>query len=630
MRIIRVLFTALLFTASSIHSAIGESEKEELLLFFEEKELYVETPAKHKQKVLESPSSISVVTKDNIKKLPARNLAELLETVVGYDVTYNGNIRRSNIAARGLLDTSLSTRVLFLIDGRPANRAGDGIFDIWFDTPVNNIERIEVIRGSGSALYGPNAFSGVVNIITKSPKEKTSGDIAVTYGTGEANGYDMNFTRPVGALGLYLTASGLHFDNEGIWNENEQFNRDSIGLKAVYKDLTLSFGYNDNDKGLPQKGKYGYKDFWTESSSWFLYGDYKYKPIEKLSLNFKLYLNMSDNKFLYSDKVKSSANQDQLRDERRIGGEVLANYEISDRFALLSGIEARHERFEYNLDPADERHSTNKAIFLQIEGKPIAKGFITIGGRYDDHSVYGGHTSPRISFLYEPSAHARLRLAYGHAFRAPEFLELYGYRGSMRIGDENLKPEKVDSYEAGIGWTFSKYLNADITMFYNELEDVIVYNSGISKYQNSSGNGYTRGIEIELKSHPVKSIHLFANYTLQETHDDATEDEFAYVPKHKFNLGITGEYGSSTLTLSAGYKGDRKDTFGNTLQDYMVVNGKYIYQIKNNIDLQVIARNIFDKRYIVEGHDPQFTTGVKARDYVYEGVSIWFGLRYQF
>lgn len=630
MRIARVLFIIFLFITSFPLSAIGKDVSEEMLLFFEEKELLIETPARHKQKAKESPSSISVITEDNIKKLPARNLAEILETVVGYDVTYNGNVRRSNIAARGLLDTSLTKRVLFLVDGRPANRVGDGIFDIGFETPVNNIERIEIIRGPGSALYGANAFSGVVNIITKPPKEKGSGDIAATYGTGEAKGYDINFNRPIGNIGLYLTASGLHFDNEGIWNENEQVNRESIGLKAVYKDLTLSFGYNDNDKGLPQKGRYAYKDFVSENLAWFLYGDYKFEPAKNLNLDFNLYLNTSDNKLLYSDKVQSAVNQDQLRDERRIGGEVLANYEISDKFTILSGIAARHERFEYNLDlGADERHSTSKAIFLQIEGK-IEKGIVTIGTRYDVHSIYGGHTSPRLSFLYNPMDDARLRFAYGNAYRPPEFLEMYGYRGSTRIGNEDLTPEKVNSYEAGIGYTFSKYMDADITMFYNDIEDIIVFNSGTSKYQNSSGTGSTRGIEVELKSRPVKSIHLFANYTFQETHNDYTEDRFAYAPKHKFNLGLTGEYGSSVLTLTAGYKGSRKDTFGNDLEDYMVINGKYIYRIKKNIDLSIIARNIFDKRYVVEGHDPQYTTGINARDYIYEGVSVWLGLRYQF
>lgn len=606
-------------------------EKDELLLFFEEKEIFVTTAAKYEQKVKESPSTITVVTRDDMERGAGRNLAEVLETVAGYDVTYNGNFRRANIGARGLLDDSQTKRVLFLIDNRPANSVGNGSFDAWFEMPLNNIERIEIIRGPGSALYGPNAFSGVINIITKSPEEKLSGDVSAVYGTGDAKGYDINLTDTIGDVGIIAAGSGLHLNDEGIWHENEKFDRDSIWAKVAYKDLILSLGYNENDKGLPQKGKYKDREFWGENYSWFLDGSYSLHATQDIDINAHLYLMDEDRRLLYSDSAKkNSANKDQFRDEQRVGGDIYADYRLTDNYRFIGGVDFREEELEYNLDRgASERHAKNSAVFLQGEALIFDSARITVGGRYDDHSVYGDKISPRLSFLYNPVEKARFKLSYGEAFRSPDFTELYLYIGSRKVGNENLKPEKVKSYEGGLGYTFSRYLDGDVTLFFNQIEDIITFDAANFRYFNQNGEGETRGVEVEIKSRPIKNIKLFANYTFQET-EDATGKDIIEAPKHKFNAGVTGVYGSSTITLSMHHHGDRKDSYNNELSDYTVFNGKYIYRIKDGLNLFLIARNILDKRYIIEKHDPIYSTGYQANDYIYEGIHVWTGINISF
>ena len=178
---------------------------------------------------------------------------------------------------------------------------------------------------------------------------------------------------------------------------------------------------------------------------------------------------------------------------------------------------------------------------------------ITAGGRYDYHSVYGSEVSPRLSMLYKIGEKGSFRLAYGEAFRAPNFAELYLYVGSTKVGNENLEPEKVKNYEAGMGYTFSRYLDGKLTLFFNEIKDSIFFDPVTFQYKNKGGKGETQGVEIELKSRPFDGLLLFANYSYQDTED---EDgiEIANSPNHKFNLGFTAGYGPSTLTLSTHYK----------------------------------------------------------------------------
>lgn len=387
---------------------------------------------------------------------------------------------------------------------------------------------------------------------------------------------------------------------------------------------------------MPQKGKYKARDFWAENRSGFIDGSYRLKPSENLTLNLKLYLNDDDRRLLYSDLVESAVNKDQLRTEIRIGGELVADYQLSDRFRLIGGIDARKESFKFNLDlEAEKRETTNTAAFLQLEAQVFKNGVATIGGRYDKHSVYGDHTSPRISLVYTPTINSRFRLAYGKAFRAPEFLELYGWQSNTKIGNEKLRPEKICSYEAGLGYTLPRYLDADLTLFFNKLQDLINFRTSSLKYYNENHGGYTRGLELELKSRPAKFLQLFTNYSYQEsdneeTYNKAAAGDFIYAPAHKFNLGITGDYGPSTLALTGHYRSERKDLYRNSLPGYTVFNAKYIYRARGNIEISLTVRNLFDRRYLVEGHNPKYTTGTDATDYIYEGVSLALGLKAAF
>ncbi|MCF6238317.1 MAG: TonB-dependent receptor, partial [Candidatus Marinimicrobia bacterium] len=376
---------------------------EELLLFYEQEELLVVTATRYSQKKKESPSAITVITKEDIKKHSWRNLIEALETVVGFDVTYNRRLRRPEIGARGMLGGSVGKRVLVMVDSRPVNRAADGSSDLGFETPLNNIERVEIIRGPGSALYGPNAFSGVINIITLPPAANSTTDLSVTYGTGNTRGYDLNASNTIGAVGLSLSVSGIHFDDEGIWKTNEDLSRDSLWGKLTYGDFILSAGYNKNDKGLPVKGRYDDGDFQAENRLWFVDGKYAFQATQNLNVNLHAYLNNEDRRLTYADKIVGTHPhaQNQTKDEVRTGGDITLDYLISESFRFVSGAEIRHEEFKFNLDlGSNRRETTNTGIFFQGEGRFLDGLLITAGGRYDDHSIYDGVVSPRLSASY--------------------------------------------------------------------------------------------------------------------------------------------------------------------------------------------------------------------------------------
>ncbi len=601
---------------------------EELLLFYEQEDLLVVTATRYTQKKKESPSAITVITKEDIRKHSWRNLIEALETVVGFDVTYNRRLRRPEIGARGMLGGSVGKRVLVMVDGRPVNRVADGSSDLGFETPMNNIERVEIIRGPGSALYGPNAFSGVINIITLSPTDDFTTDLYVTSGTAGARGYDLNTSNTIGAVGLSLSASSIHFDDEGIWKRNEDLGRDSFWGKLTYRDLILSAGYNTNDKGLPVRGRYDNGDFRSENRLWFIDGKYAFQATPSLNVNLHAYLNNEDRRLIYADNIVGThpLAQNHIKEEIRTGGGITLDYLVSENFRLVSGTELRHEEFRFNLDlGSNQRETTNTGIFFQGEGRFFDDLLITAGGRYDHHSIYDGVISPRLSASYNFLDRGRLRLAYGESFRAPSFVELYLYVGATKVGNTALGPEEIKSFEAGISYTFSRYLDGEATFFYNKMEDGIIFDTNAFTFINKDGNAQSKGLEVELKSRPFNNLSIFSSYTYQDTEDEGGA-EIANSPKHKINLGFTWERGPSTLTLSTHYKGNRRDLNGNYLGGYTTFNGKYQYKIMDNMHLSVAARNIFNNKYTIEKHDPQFTTGYEANDFFYEDTSIWVGL----
>jgi iron complex outermembrane receptor protein len=245
------LFAALLWALLCQTNLLAEEggPSNEDLLFFEQEATQLSIATKHLQTVREAPAIVSVVTEREIRNMGARNLLDILRRVPGFGTTI-GYYGKFEFEVRGIKDQS-SARVLFLIDGIPSNEnLGSGLEWALHHIAVDNIRRIEIIRGPGSALYGSSAFTGVINVVTKQGKEIDGVIVSGGAGNFQTSRYNLQVGKRSGDLNIAFFADydrtdgpRLKIERDVLGNSGEtdyDIDRLDVGLKVGYKELTLN------------------------------------------------------------------------------------------------------------------------------------------------------------------------------------------------------------------------------------------------------------------------------------------------------------------------------------------------------------------------------------------------------
>jgi outer membrane cobalamin receptor len=544
---------------------------------FEEIPLVV-TAARRPQKIREAPSTIDVITAEDIKNWGVLTLHEALRLLPGMDVRSMGIFRIVSMRGigSGLMDRS--DRVLLLVDGRRANSAWDGSFR--GDIPLTNVERIEVIRGPGSSLYGTNAFGGVINIITK------SGDDVDGINPSIGAGGDKTYIAEVLAGKRWNLLDGVitfrHYETDGqrLLNENTEFREMDLFGKIKYKGITLSAGHNKMDRGIPGRiGRQSLTDDWEYRGN-FIDLSYAHQW-EKLGLNLKGYLNETESLYKLIGQLTDV-------DSRVSGVDAHGTWRINKHNLLAGGIDFREDKGSQT--GQETQSTTNTGLYLEHEVKPLEPLILTLGGRYDIHSVYGNVFTPRLSAVYLLGEVTSLRASYGEAFRAPTLQDLYVdiwiTPTIHNVGNKDLKPEKVKTYELGISHSFAEVITGSLNLFYTKAKDLVVTQTtragGITtNAPANTGKAELKGFELGLKGKPFKFLSLFGNYSYQDG-EDADGNNLIYVPHNKFNIGINVhplEYASFNLTVHHVGKRDyeeivRGTTVRGALNSYTVTDLK--------------------------------------------------------
>ena len=552
----------------------GELMDEFALLEEEIKADEVESASKHRQSIFWSPSAITVLTREDIQASGAVNIPDLLRRVPGFDI-YEMKPSFPIVGARALTDHS-NNLLLVLVDGREAMVELVG-WPIWaaFTVDLEEIERIEVIRGPGSTLYGANAFAGVVNITTVSDRPAIGGDVHLCGGEqgqrrlfGRARGSwslesgTLDFSVGLGTLGRLSSSDRenpiiyTHFRSHGYIRYR----------KGKQLDLSLHAGVVSG--GGPFYMLVG--DFRTSNLyNHFEMAKAKVALAENLRLNAQLYHSRYDADFHYRATVKSLGfwlcNVPDFRLETNtIDGQLQLDYQILDDLLLTAGGNIRYTNADSDKIIPNEIVEIRGAGFLQVQWSPLEAIQFTGGMRYDLNSVTEGAPSPRAVVVFRPWPDHSFRLGYGLAFRKPSFMESRVHmeidegvfpevieKLKTAIGNKDLVNEKVHSFEAGWRGRFlEETLKVSVDLFYNIYDDMIYFATILSwdtlgrpdilrstfESLNQDASITAFGGEIEVVLEPIKNWIFWGNLGLRRVaHEDG--ERLASEPTLRANLG---------------------------------------------------------------------------------------------
>ena len=570
-----VLVLALLATGGARAQEDEISDFEELDL--EELLDVVFSASKHRQSIFWSPSAASVYTRDDIRSSGATNLADFLRRVPGFDV-YRVKPSYPLVGARALT-TASNNRVLVLVDGREAlaEVTGFAFFD-FLTIDLEEVERIEVVRGPGSSLYGANAFAAVVNITTVADSPQSGADVFMT--VGEA-GRERLFGRVRDSVGL--GAGNLSF-GAGLGVEEI---RSPSDIQAALSLMLRSHGYLRYRKGRDldlslhagivagegvvyiQMGDLRFID----GANYWVMGKSEVGLGEKIRLKSQLYYIRYTGDFLF--RTKLYAYNSWIADipvflvaVDTVDGQVQLDWDLADSLLCILGANLRYNHLDLVNAIASEDDEMRAAGFVHLQWSPFEMFQLTGGLRLDtDTSTDELTFSPRVAAVLRPWETQAFRLGYGLAFRRPSYFEnrlhakITNYNPATpeiealllsQYGNEDVGNEQVHSLEAGWrGRFFDDRLQLSADLFFSMYRDTITFvvdvpermgnlpdieNSTV-QYQNQGAEVDAVGGEAEVILRPAKDWVFWCNLGVRKVINIDTDEDMSSEPHWRINLG---------------------------------------------------------------------------------------------
>ena len=477
-----------------------------------------------KNQKVDTPADVTVITSQQISDRGYRTVTDALEDVPGARVMQSGvGAYESHIMLNG------DERVLVMVDGRRFNNSMGSMVKATFDAhtlpPVDMIEKIEVVKGGASTLYGADAVGGVINIITKTPEE-TTGKIRVGYGSWGNQDLGLSVGGKVDKNGIQVAASrnkASYFkykDKNGDtrkWPGQSNYTQDNISLKLTH-DFTESDGLTLNYDYSIMEGNNPYK-----------VNSYAPSPVDKKTNNVGLRYDWNrdarNSGYLQTYRNYDSYFNKGGMDETDWGIEGQQNFVLSDTNTLVGGLEYRDAKAHNEVSYKGKKGYNNKAVFLQDQWQFAPTWQLNTGVRYDDHSRSGNRTTGSAAINKKFSKDSNAYFSWNQVFRTPTIDDLY-YRniGSYEfggytyeygyIGKDDLKPETGNVYTLGYNFKVDKKTDTSVTAFYSNLHNALNWRYDYPYYYAENINREKkRGLSLTVTHKLNKLWDVDASYT---------------------------------------------------------------------------------------------------------------------
>lgn len=540
-RLTAAVLTAVLAGSTSVVWAAEQEQAEKPA-----QEIVITANRLKNQKV-DTPADVTVITSQQISDRGYRTVTDALEDVPGARVMQNGvGAYESHIMLNG------DERVLVLVDGRRFNNSMGSMAKATFDAhtlpPVDMIEKIEVVKGGASTLYGADAVGGVINIITKTPEE-TTGKIRVGYGSWGNQDLGVSVGGKVDKTGIQVAASrnkASYFkykDKNGDtkkWPGQSNYTQDNLSLK-----LTQDFTPSD---GLTLNYDYSNMDGWNPYSVNSFYPSHLNKKTNNVGLRYDWNRDAKNSGYLQTYRNYTSYFNKGSMDETDWGIEGQQNFVLSDTNTLVAGLEYRDAKAHNQTNYNGKKGYNNKAIFLQDQWQFAPSWQLNTGVRYDKHSHSGNRTTGSAAINKKFSKDSNAYFSWNQVFRTPTIDDLYYYSDlsmfgyGIYVGDENLKPETGNVYSLGYNFKLDSKTDVSINGFYSNLHNAINWNYGYPyNYVENIDRQKKRGLSLSFVHHLNKLWDVDAAYTYVKVENNRNDTGYVrddnYAPNY-YQAGV--------------------------------------------------------------------------------------------
>ncbi|HWR38606.1 MAG TPA: TonB-dependent receptor [Patescibacteria group bacterium] len=606
----------------------------------------VVTATKTPVKEFEAKANISVVTRKDIEKNHYADVSEALRHVQGVTIM-NYGASGENYSSNGLYING-SANVVYLIDGMRANTNGS----VFSKAPIgefvnmNMIERIEVLKGSASTLYGSDAQGGVINIITRKLKDgEIQSKLGLEYGSygneqynfshsGSKNGYFWSIDAQKRTMGDFKDAQGnsvindidstaLNFKVGKNFDENASLALSYQSYKLDYQrpdggsfNTTRDYGKKDNDK---------------------LSIIYDRKFSDKLSGNFSAYRNKSVLKDNYTSPTIW------YMDLETIGFSGQLTYKADKKHTLTGGFDYYEDKVNnyysayyagstLNAETYQDKKLSNKALFLQDEWNFDQYWNLTTGIRFDRHSQYGDHTTPSAVLGYRQDDKTNYYISYKEFFVAPNQYQIFS-----KIGSEDLKPEEGNTVEFGVNHKFNDTFTGSFNIYEQHAENVIGYRylSSAPWYQYyNTGQEDSHGWGLRFTKDFSKNLQMNLGYTyiyIDPASATSNANRNGFLPRGTWNIGLDYDKDKINAVLNGRGIINREGGYGKNVvgefKNFWVWDLTVNYKASKDTKVYVKVNNLFNKFYAEQGSD-----GNPSKTYWYSapGRNYQMGVEYNF
>ncbi|HDH05233.1 MAG TPA: TonB-dependent receptor, partial [Nitrospirae bacterium] len=564
--------------------------------------MVVVTATKTKHLLKDVPVAVSVITRREIETGNFSTVQQALRYLSGVQVNESygwgdkGKIEFEGMEAR---------HTLILVNGQRVYGGHRNAVDVQA-YPLGAVERIEVVKGPGSCLYGSDAMGGVVHIITRSASKKPTFFLAPSFGTRGRKIYEANNGLSIGKLSYFLNFT--HRQSDGISPETDKYKEDAVQGNFGYK-----INHNSKLALMPYYSMQKMNCDDRKQTRYSLNSIWQWQPDKASTLKMR-------GSFFHYNHCWTTPNR--ISGENKRTGYKNNSYEMELNYTRHLG--NRHLLtlgYYFDISKMNNDHigfaadEKTNSVYIQDE---ITLNTVTLllGTRADRHNRWGTEINPKVSFLYKISGDLKIRGSVGKAFRGPSLIKLYGdnWRMGPYLAHKNpdLKPESSIGYQLGAEWNILADVLGGVSFFRNDLENLVssqYVKSGRPPwdlYWSNMNQALTQGIELNLASLITNHISARLGYTYLNTEDKKTGKQLTYksgeklffefvwqIPRIGLGINVDGRY------IGKRYK-DKENL--NPLSEYALANISLTKNFTRVIQLYLRVDNIFNKKEVEDAY----------------------------